>query len=75
MFKVYDFRCPKGHVFEKFVNSGVTTSRCGGGATATKTLSAPAFILNGSSGDFPSRHQKWIREHEEAGRRKTPSPQ
>ena len=43
MLKVYDFCCPSGHISEKFVQSGVTTSRCGCGKTATKLLSAPAF--------------------------------
>ena len=74
MLKVYDFCCPNGHVFEKFVSGNVTASRCGGGETAEKKLSAPSFILDGSSGDFPGRHLKWIKEHEKAGRRKT-SPQ
>ena len=69
MLKVYDFRCPKGHVFERFVSSGTVASRCGCGETATKMLSAPSFILDGSTGDFPGRHIKWVKEHEEAGRR------
>ena len=71
MLKVYDFCCPNGHVFEKFVSGNVTASKCGCGETAEKKLSAPSFILDGSSGDFPGRHLKWVREHEEAGRRKT----
>jgi len=74
MYKVYDFRCTDGHVFEKFVTSPVTTLRCGCGEKATKILSAPAFILDGSSGDFPGRHIKWLREHEKAAS-PTKSPQ
>ena len=69
MLKVYDFKCPCGTVFEKFVSSGVTTSRCGCGAVATKVVSATKCVLDGHSGDFPGRHLKWVREHEEAGRR------
>ena len=69
MFKVYDFRCTNGHVFEDFVTSGTTTSRCGCGANATKMVSAPSFHLDGSTGDFPGRHMKWVREHEKAGRK------
>ena len=69
MFKVYDFRCTNGHVFEEFVTSGTTTSRCGCGANATKMVSAPSFHLDGSTGDFPGRHMKWVREHEKAGRK------
>jgi predicted nucleic acid-binding Zn ribbon protein len=65
MFKVYDFRCTNGHVFEEFVKD-VTTSRCGCGANATKMVSAPSFHLDGASG-FPRQHMKWVREHEKAG--------
>ena len=68
MLKVYDFCCPKGHVFERFVKSSATTSRCGCGETATKIVSAPAFILDGSTGDFPGRHLKGLKEHEQAGK-------
>ncbi len=69
MIKVYDFRCENGHVYEKFVDSSDTTSRCKCGASATKMLSAPPFILDGHSGDFPGRHMKWVKEHEQAGRK------
>ena len=72
MFKIYDFRCSNGHVFEYFVKSGTTTSRCGCGANATKMVSAPSFHLDGSTGDFPGSHMKWVREHEKAGRKKSP---
>ena len=54
------------------VDSGVTTSRCGCGANATKMVSAPQCVLEGHSGDFPGRHMKWVREHEAAGRKKSP---
>ena len=74
MYKIYDFRCTNGHIFEEMVESGITTSRCGCGANATKMLSAPKCVLDGSSGDFPGRHMKWVREHETAGR-KPKSPQ
>ena len=73
MYKVYDFRCDNGHVFENFVESGITTSRCGCGANATKLVSAPSFHFEGASGDSPGQHMKWVKEHEKAG--KKPSPQ
>jgi hypothetical protein len=72
MFKIYDFRCTNGHVFEKMVESDITTSRCGCGANATRMVSAPSFHLEGHSGDFPGSHMKWVREHEQAGRKKSP---
>ena len=75
MFKVFDFRCPNGHVEEKFVKPDVTESRCNTcDAVSTKMVSAPSFHLDGSTGDFPGQHMKWVREHEKAGRKKT-SPQ
>ena len=42
------------------------------GANATKMVSAPSFHLDGSTGDFPGQHMKWVREHEKAGRKKSP---
>jgi hypothetical protein len=69
MIKVFDFRCKNGHLFEEFVDSTTTTTRCGCGAVATKVVSATPFVLDGSTGDFPGRHMKWVREHEEAGRK------
>ena len=68
MIKVFDFRCTNNHIFEEFVDGNVTSSRCGCGANATKIVSATQNILDGSSGDFPGRHMKWVREHENAGR-------
>ena len=69
MYKIYDFRCINGHVFEEMVEVGTTTSRCGCGALATKMVSAPSFHLDGASGDFPGKHSKWVKEHEQAGRK------
>tara|TARA_R110002050_G_scaffold4717_8_gene22510 strand:+ start:2785 stop:3027 length:243 start_codon:yes stop_codon:yes gene_type:complete len=69
MIKVFEFRCTNGHIFEDFVDGTTTTSRCGCGAKATKIVSATKCVLDGSTGDFPGRHAKWVREHEEAGRR------
>ena len=69
MYKIFDFRCPEGHEFEKMVSGDYTTVRCSCGELATKMLSAPAFHLDGASGDFPGRHMRWVREHEKAGRK------
>ena len=67
--KVYDFKCDQNHYFEEFVEEGTTTSRCGCGANATRVVSATPCVLEGASGDFPGRHIKWVREHEQAGRK------
>ena len=67
MIKVFEFKCTNGHIFEEFVESGTTSSRCGCGANAIKIVSATPNILEGVSGDFPGRHMKWVKEHQEAG--------
>ncbi len=67
MIKVFEFKCDQGHIFEKFVEGNVTSSRCGCGANATKIVSATNHVLEGASGDFPGRHSKWVREHTNAG--------
>ena len=67
MIKVFEFKCSNGHIFEEFVEAGTTSSRCGCGANATKIVSATSNILEGASGDFPGRHSKWVKEHQEAG--------
>jgi len=69
MIKVYDFKCTNGHYFEEFVDVDAATSRCGCGANATRVVSATPCVLEGASGDFPGRHMKWVREHEQAGRK------
>lgn len=74
MLKIFDFMCSNGHVFEDFVESSVTTSRCGCGANATKIPSATKCQLDGASGDFPGAHMKWVREHEKAGKKRTGTP-
>ena len=65
MIKVFDFRCTNGHVFEDFVDSTVTTTRCACGANATKIVSATPCILDGSTADFPVAHEVGT-EHEKA---------
>ena len=64
MYKIFDFRCKNGHIFEEFVEGGTTVSRCKCGALAEKIASASSFVLDGSTGDFPGRHMRWVREHE-----------
>ena len=69
MYKIFDFMCSNGHIHEELVKSGTTVSRCKCGADSTKIPSATKCQLDGSSGDFPGRHMRWIREHEKAGQR------
>ena len=68
---LYDFRCPNGHVFEDFVVKDTLTVRCNCGAQATRIISTVNFKLPGHDDAYPTAHSRWVREHEEAGR-KTP---
>jgi len=72
MLKIFDYRCPDGHVFEKMVRDNAKLCRCECGKDATRMVSAPSFHLDGASGDFPGTHMKWVREHEKAGRKPSP---
>lgn len=72
MLKIFDFRCPDGHVFEKIVGGETKVCRCDCGLEATKQLSAPSFHLEGATGGFPTAHQRWVREHEKAGQKSSP---
>lgn len=69
MIKVFDFRCPDGHLFEEFVSGDTTVCRCDCGLDARKVPSPTRCQLDGSSGDFPGAHMKWVREHEKAGQK------
>jgi len=72
MYKVRDFRCEScGVVTEKFLTDDVDTISCKCGDTAVRVLSSPRFVLEGTSGDFPGSHMKWIKEHEKAASKRT----
>ncbi len=62
--RLFDFRCPCGHLFEDLVKSDVTTSRCGCGLDAKRVISPVRSNLEGISGDFPDAHAKWARKRE-----------
>ena len=70
MIRVYDYKCPAGHVHELFIQSDdIGTQPCPTcWQPAIRQLSAPPFVLEGHSGHFPGRAMKWEREHEKAGR-------
>lgn len=57
--RVYDFRCPKGHVIERFVDADIVEHQCDCGALAKRQLSTPRFALDGTSGDFPTAADAW----------------
>lgn len=67
---IYDFRCTEGHITEHYVEAGVTQVRCECGAPATRIISGCRFHLKGSDDGFPTAHDRWVREHENAGKLK-----
>jgi hypothetical protein len=66
--RVADYRCSKGHIFEQFTSATVAPlwATCDCGQPAEKVLSAPRFMLEGVSGDFPGAAMKWDTRHEKA---------
>jgi len=70
---LYDFQCGCGHIFEKMVKIDDRTCKCERcGLEARRLISAPTIKLEGWSGDFPSAKMKWVKQHEEAGRKTPP---
>jgi len=63
MKRMFDFACENGHRTERLVRYEQTSLKCECGATALRTLSAPAFRLEGWSGSFPSAHGKFEKNH------------
>lgn len=68
--RLYDFRCPDGHVFEELVKSDVHEVRCKCGQDAVRIISPINFHLDGSDTAWPTAHDRWVKEHERAGTRK-----
>lgn len=67
---IREFRCKDGHVSEALVDKETLEILCRVcDEPASKIISAPNFALEGWSGAFPSRADRWTRDHEEAGRR------
>jgi len=60
--RVYDFRCPRGHVEEHFVDSTVMQNQCACGALAERQIAAPRAKLEGITGAFPGAADKWERD-------------
>ena len=67
MRKLWDFKCPEGHVTEHFVDEQDLHARCECGADATRIISPTNFSLPKNDPGFPGAYSKWIREHERAG--------
>jgi len=67
---LFDFRCKDGHVSEALVDKETLEILCRVcDEPATRVVSPTKFKLEGWSGAFPSRADRWTRDHENAGKR------
>ena len=60
---MYEFVCESGHRIERYVEFEHNIVQCDCGASAKRTISAPAIKLEGWSGSFPSAHGRFERRH------------
>ena len=67
MRKLFDFKCPEGHITEELVESE-TAIQCSCGLEAKRILSPIRCQLEGLTGHFPDAHAKWAKKHEQAAR-------
>ena len=69
MKRIFEFRCAKDHLSEKFVDDEVRSIECPHCRNkASRIISSPRISLEGITGAFPSAHEAWARKHEEATR-------
>lgn len=69
MKRIFEFKCAKGHVSEKFVDDEVRVVECPHCHNdAARIISSPRFVLEGVTGSFPTAYDAWARKHEQAAR-------
>jgi len=69
MKRIFEFKCAKGHLTEKFVDDEVRSIECPHCRNeASRIISSPRISLEGITGAFPSAFESWARKHEEATR-------
>ena len=67
--RLYDFKCPRGHVSEHLVYPDVKHVFCPVcGLNADRLIPAVRSALEGISGHFPDATRKWERLHVEGAR-------
>ena len=63
--RIFEFRCVKGHVTDKYVDDSVTTVVCPHCRNdASRIISAVRSSLDGTSGHFPDATDKWVKNRE-----------
>jgi hypothetical protein len=67
--RMFEFRCVKDHITERFVDEEVQSVECPHCRNeASRIISMPRIRLEGITGAFPSASDAWARKHEEANR-------
>ena len=63
--RIFEFRCAKAHISEKYVDESVTVIQCPHCTNdATRLISAPRISLEGITGDCPSASRAWEKRRE-----------
>lgn len=62
--RVFDFRCPQGHVTEHFVEADIQEVQCHCECLAERQVAAPRAQLEGFTGSFPGAADKWEKRRE-----------
>ena len=62
--KLYDFKCPKGHIEEHFAKDDEKQRRCSCGELSRRIISPVRAKLDPLSGHFPTASDKWAKMHE-----------
>lgn len=66
MRRMFEFKCVKDHVTERFVDDEVKVVECPHCHNdASRIISTPRIALEGITGAFPSAADAWARKHEE----------
>lgn len=69
MKRIFEFRCVKDHITEKYVDDEVTSVECPHCHNeASRIISSPRFKLEGITGAFPTAYDAWERKRAEAMR-------
>jgi hypothetical protein len=65
MKRIYDFRCPEGHVIEKYIDSDIQNVSCEiCKQESARVVSCRGLLLDPISGDFPSATMRWARDRQ-----------
>ena len=68
--RLFDFKCPDGHITEHFIDSEEKETKCTECDSKAKRIISPVTsVLDAVSGDFPGATMKCARDHSKAARK------